>query len=556
MKQKLITGKKCLLRIKKEDGSTTANQQEILERIKEFYSTLYADDTEPTTIDSTEKIDVPDVLPTEVQQALRSLKNGKAAGPDGITGELLKSCGDETCKTLADLFTRCLKQRSIPTSWKNAKVIILYKKGDQEDLQNYRPISLLSIIYKLLTKIITKRLEATLDYAQPTEQAGFRSGYSTADNIQIVQQVIERCGEYEIPLCLAFIDFEKAFDSIKWETIFEALRRQGIEGPYISLLKEIYTNATASLHINDDTVTIDVKKGVRQGDTISPKLFSAGLEEVFKRLDWSKAGIKVNGKYLSHLRFADDIVIFSNSATNLQTQIKELNESSKLSGLKMNLNKTQVMFNNFSTPQPIKIDDQQLEQVNKYIYLGRIITMNDDIMAEILNRAKLGWRAFGRLNSVFKNNMPICLKRKVFDQCVLPVLTYGCETWTLNAKATQKLKVPQRSMERQMLNISRRDKKKNTWIRQQTKICDIMRRVASRKWQWAGHIARRSDQRWTTEILNWIPRDHKRPRKRPKKRWVDDTVKYKGIKWQQLAVHRQGWKEAEETFIQQWIDTG
>ena len=78
----------------------------------------------------------------------------------------------------------------------------------------------------------------------------------------------------------------------------------------------------------------------------------------------------------------------------------------------------------------------------------------------------------------------------------------------------------------------------------------------SQKCQWAGHIARRSDQRWTTEILNWIHRDHKRPRKRPKKRWVDDIVKYKGIKWQQVAFCRNDCKEAEKAFILQWIDTG
>ena len=99
----------------------------------------------------------------------------------------------------------------------------------------------------------------------------------------------------------------------------------------------------------------------------------------------------------------------------------------------------------------------------------------------------------------------IVLRRIVlvpFNQCVLPVLAYGCEKWTLNTKAAQKLNVTQRSMERQMLNISLRDRKRNAWIRQQTKICDIMRRIASRKWQWAGHVARRLYQRWTTEILN------------------------------------------------------
>ena len=98
--------------------------------------------------------------------------------------------------------------------------------------------------------------------------------------------------------------------------------------------------------------------------------------------------------------------------------------------------------------------------------------------------------------------MPICLKRKVFNQCVLPALAYMCETWMLNTKAAQKLKVTQRSMERETLNISRCDKKKNIWIRQQTKRCHIIRSVTSHKWQWAGHLARRPNQRWTTEILN------------------------------------------------------
>ena len=80
-------------------------------------------------------------------------------------------------------------------------------------------------------------------------------------------------------------------------------------------------------------------------------------------------------------------------------------------------------------------------------------------MEEILNRTKLGWRKFGQLDTVLKSNMPFCLKRTLFDQCVLPVLTYTCETWTLNSKSIQKLNTTQRSMERQMLNIARCDKK-------------------------------------------------------------------------------------------------
>ena len=102
-------------------------------------------------------------------------------------------------------------------------------------------------------------------------------------------------------------------------------------------------------------------------------------------------------------------------------------------------------------------------------------------MEEILNRTKLGWRKFGQLNIVFKSNMPFCLKRKLFDQCVLPVLTYGCETWTLNSKSIQKLNTTQRSMERQMLNITLYDRTETSGL--ENKLCNIMRWIASTEWQ-------------------------------------------------------------------------
>ena len=98
--------------------------------------------------------------------------------------------------------------------------------------------------------------------------------------------------------------------------------------------------------------------------------------------------------------------------------------------------------------------------------------------------------------------MPLCLKIKVFAQCILPVLTYDCETWCLNTSMTQKLKVAQRGMERCMLGISRRDRKRNTDIRTKTGVSDIIVRVKKMKWNWAGHIARRMDERWTKEVLN------------------------------------------------------
>ena len=87
----------------------------------------------------------------------------------------------------------------------------------------------------------------------------------------------------------------------------------------------------------------------------------------------------------------------------------------------------------------------------------------------------------GKHSSIFRSKLPMCLKRKVFDQCVLPAMTYGCETWTLNNKLHQKLQTSQRSMERYMSGVTRRDRKRNEWIRSQTKVKDIIYRIKTLK---------------------------------------------------------------------------
>ena len=128
----------------------------------------------------------------------------------------------------------------------------------------------------------------------------------------------------------------------------------------------------------------------------------------------------------------------------------------------MNLKRIQIMFNSHLAPRLININDHRLELVDNYIRIPRSkVTMNGDIISELLNRSKLGWRAFSKMNAIFRSNMLISLKRKIFEQYILPVPTCGCETWTLIARVLQKMKVTQRNMKRQTLNLSRRDKKRN-----------------------------------------------------------------------------------------------
>ena len=127
------------------------------------------------------------------------MKNGTATGNDHINIETLKA-KYAISKTLAKLYTKRLLEKRIPIAWKNAKMINIFKKGNKKDLKKYKPICLLSNIYKVLTKVLKKKLQKTPDESQPRGQAGFRSGYSTTDHIHVVKQLKEKCREYNIPV--------------------------------------------------------------------------------------------------------------------------------------------------------------------------------------------------------------------------------------------------------------------------------------------------------------------------------------------------------------------
>ena len=156
-----------------------------------------------------------------------------------------------------------------------------------------------------------------------------------------------------------------------------------------------------------------------------------------------------------------------------------------------------------------------------------------------------------------KGNLPICLKRKVYNQCILPAISYGSETWTLTSKMERKLAAAQHNMERSILNITYKDRKTNKWIRDQTKVNDIMKTIKRRKWTWAGHISRYNDNRWSSAITQWTPYGEKRNRGRQRKRWRDELQHYWGtVNWHQYAHNRLHWRRHAEAFIQQWIDNG
>ncbi|KAK6739382.1 hypothetical protein RB195_008078 [Necator americanus] len=187
-----------------------------------------------------------------------SVRNRTAPGLDRIRPEHLKSLPPVLINTLARLFTRYLSECKVPKQRKTSKTVLLYKKGDPHDIGNYRPICLLSVIYKLFTRVILKRIEKVLDEAHPCERAGFRKGFSTIDHIHTVSKLTEVSREYKMPLCLTFIDLKEVFDSVEMEAVVEALDNQGVPTQYIKVLRELYGNFTTAISPFYKNIIIDV----------------------------------------------------------------------------------------------------------------------------------------------------------------------------------------------------------------------------------------------------------------------------------------------------------
>ena len=188
----------------------------------------------------------------------------------------------------------------------------------------------------------------------------------------------------------------------------------------------------------------------------------------------------IDWEFLSNLRFADDMFLCTETPQKVQHMLRELSDECRRMGLKMNITKTKVMVVDNT---PIHVNNMLIENVQGYVYLGQHYSLKEKNQdKEIQRRIVAGWAAYAKHRVIFKSNLAICLKRQVYNSCVLPAMTYGAETWTLTKQAQNKLAAAQTQLERSMLNITYKDRTTNIWVRERTKVIDISNTVRQIKW--------------------------------------------------------------------------
>ena len=174
-----------------------------------------------------EELDDPPIL-DELLIALRRLKKGKARGKTGILPELLLFGGEIMCDRLLQIMKSAWQAGAVPRDWKDAVIVPIPKKGDLNDCDNWRGISLLDVVGKVFSHVIQERLQQLAEEILPDSQCGFRKGRGCTDIIYAARQPVEKCHEHADCLFILFIDLRKAYDSVPWPSLWSVLEKCGI----------------------------------------------------------------------------------------------------------------------------------------------------------------------------------------------------------------------------------------------------------------------------------------------------------------------------------------
>ena len=207
----------------------------------------------------------------------------------------------------------------------------------------------------------------------PISQAAYQPGRGTVEQIFALSQMIEKSIEFNKPLYLIFIDFTKAFDSIKLDKLWSILDKTPLNKNFINLLKSVYDGSQASIKTDlGNTRFVNIRKGVKQGDMLSAILFCVALAAVIlKTEDVCNTGFSIGGHIISNLSYADDIALSNTCPANLQLFVNELAKNASDIGLEINLSKTECMSTNKEQlPLNISIYDKPIKQVTEFIYLN------------------------------------------------------------------------------------------------------------------------------------------------------------------------------------------
>lgn len=315
---------------------------------------------------------------SEFELALYELKQNKAPGTDclmlnvtNITAELLQCFSTKIKDDALYQLAQDIYEKDVPDEYCKSIIVTIPKKSGENFCEQFRTLSLLTHVSKILTKIINQKITGKVEQYLQNDQYGFRRLKGTRGAILGLRVLIEKQIDRNKVTYLAFIDLEKAFDKVNWNKMLLVLREIGVEQQDLRIIHSLYKNQTACIKKGEITTNAQIKKRVRQGCALSPPLFNCYIEKVLNKvkakLKRLNIGIKIGGEIVSMIRFADDIVVKTESEGDIQRAVEEMDEMLKTSEMKINSTKTKILVcaRDPKVKADVHIGCKKLEQVEK-----------------------------------------------------------------------------------------------------------------------------------------------------------------------------------------------
>ena len=534
--------------VKSKDGRLLTKEADVRMRWTEHFTEVLNRPAPTVRADVQEEaptlpeIQIGYITKEEIKATIKNMKCGKASGIDSITVDLLKVDTEATATVLEVLFKQIWDKEKVPEDWSKGLIVKLAKKGDLTDCGNWRGITLMSVPAKIMGRVIIDRIRNAVDEKLRKEQAGFRKGRNTGEQIFVLRNIIEQVVEWNSSLYVCYVDFEKAFDSVHRETLWRIMKCYGIPGKLISMTKALYEDCQCA--VLDDTGSptwFEVITGVKQGCVMSGFLFLLVIDWVMKATTkGEETGIrwKLTSK-LEDLDFADDLALISSTRAQIQRKVEKLDQKGKQVGLKINVAKTKTMRYNAVNNEPVMIGDKGIEEVDKFVYLGATVSKTGGSDCDIKSRIGKARGAFCKLCKVWKSSQySIKTKVRIFKSNVIAVLMYGCETWRMTKEDEDKLDTFQQRCLRRILKIYWPMRVSNEEVRRRTNTEPISKQVRRRRWRWIGHVLRMDKEVNPRIALTWTP-EGKRRRGRPRETWRRTVEK------ERHTLGFNSWAEAE-----------
>ena len=466
----------------------------------------------------------------EVINCLNKMKNGKASGICNITPEMMKAGGSDCSIWLTNIFRDVWRSGVIPSDWKNGIILPFYKgKGNRQECKNYRGITLLSCPGKLFTRVLLSRVKHLLLARRRNEQSGYTPGRSTVDRIFTFLTLLQTRREYSRSLWIAYVDLKAAFDSIDRDALWHILTSLGVPKKIVGLMRELYSGTFSCVRVDGQLSDwFEVTSGVRQGCTIAPDLFLAPMDWLLQRtVHRGLLGATLGNEVFTDLDYADDVALVAETAEALLLALEVMEKEARPLGLEINWPKTKIQHTGIepTNNNVLSIAGQNVEMVDSFVYLGCMIHKTGSSVPEITRRIAIARNSMKTLDKpIWRSNISLQTKIRLYNCYILPILLYGAEVWTITNSVEKKLDAFDSWCLRRILHIPYTKHITNKEVRERTDQPKVSASIRTRRMQQFGHIARANPlsdhSRALKAVINGPTRGWKRPRGRPRHTWI------------------------------------